>query len=36
VKFSACRSGVGDGVYPVYVGRDASGKVVAVLTTFLE
>ena len=36
VKFSACRSGGGDGVYPVYVGRDASGEVVAVLTTFLE
>jgi hypothetical protein len=35
-KFSACRSGHGDGVYPVYVGRDAKGAVVAVLTTFLE
>jgi hypothetical protein len=35
-KFSACRSGFGDGVYPVYVGRDANRKVVAVLTTFLE
>ena len=34
-KFSACRSGYGDGVYPVFVGRDAKGKVVAVVTTFL-
>ncbi len=34
-KFSACRSGIGDGVYPVYEGRDANGTVVAVVTTFL-
>lgn len=32
--FSACRSGFGDGVYPVLVGRDASERVVAVVTTF--
>ncbi len=35
-KFSACRSGDGDGVYPVYAGSDASGTVVAVVTTFLD
>ena len=35
-KFSACRSGYGDGVYPVYEGRDAKGNVVAVVTTFLD
>jgi hypothetical protein len=35
-KFSACRSGYGDGVYPVYEGRDANGTVVAVVTTFLD
>jgi hypothetical protein len=33
-RFSACRSGGGDGVYPVYVGKDARGHVVAVVTTF--
>ncbi len=32
--FSACTSGHGDGVYPVFVGRSAAGKVVVVLTTF--
>lgn len=32
--FSACRSGGGDGVYPVFVGRDAKGEIVAVITTF--
>ena len=35
-KFSACRSGWGDGVYPVYAGADASGTIVAVVTTFLD
>jgi len=34
-KFSACRSGYGDGVYAVFEGRDASGTVVAVVTTFM-
>lgn len=33
-KFSACRSGWGDGVYPVYAGHDAAGEVVAVVTRF--
>jgi hypothetical protein len=33
-QFSACKSGYGDGVYPVHVGRDAAGAVVAVVTTF--
>jgi hypothetical protein len=36
VKFSACRSGWGDGVYPVYAGADASGTIVMVVTTFLD
>lgn len=34
-KFSSCRSGHGDGGYPVFAGTDGSGKVVAVVTTFL-
>jgi hypothetical protein len=33
-KFSACRSGGGDGVYPVFAGHDANGDVVVVVTTF--
>jgi hypothetical protein len=33
-KFSACRSGSGDGVYPVFAGSDAGGAIVAVVTTF--
>lgn len=32
--FSACKSGAGDGVYPVFVGRDAAASVVAVVTIF--
>lgn len=32
--FSACSSGDGDGIYPVYVGRDSRGTVVAVVTDF--
>lgn len=35
-KFSACRSGYGDGVYPVFAGTDASGAIVMVVTTFLD
>lgn len=34
-SFSACRSGWGDGWYPVHVGRDAGGEVVVIVTTFL-
>ena len=33
-SFFACVSGLGDGVYPVFVGVDATGVVVAVVTTF--
>lgn len=29
-------SGFGDGVYPVYVGRDAHGKIVAIELRFIE
>jgi hypothetical protein len=32
--FFACRSGDGDGVYPVFVGSDAAGTPVAVLVSF--
>lgn len=32
--FSVCRSGGGDGVYPVFTGRDEQGRLVAVITTF--
>lgn len=34
LKFSACASGSGDGVYPVFAGTDAGGAVVVVVTTF--
>ena len=34
-RFSACRSGYGDGVYPVFVGHGASGAVQAVVTIFM-
>jgi hypothetical protein len=34
-RFAACLSGDGDGVYPVFAGKDASGAVVAVLTVFI-
>ncbi len=34
--FSACRSGWGDGLYPVHVGRDALGEVVVIVTTFID
>lgn len=34
--FSACRSGWGDGIYPVHVGRGVDGGVEVIVTTFLD
>ena len=34
--FSACRSGYGDGVYAVHVGRNREGRVAAIVTVFID